>query len=74
MKYKFLKFVTLEEKHLTKIIEENKEKELTETMLNLRVSQLEKSLNQTEESVFSLEKQKLELETVSLFLSVKKLC
>lgn len=70
MKYTFLKFITLEEKHFTKMIDENKEKELTETMLNLRISQLEKALNKTEDSVFSLEKQKIELETVSSFLAV----
>lgn len=48
-----------------KVVEENKEKEVTENMLRLRASQLEKALNKTSDAVFSLEKQKIELETVS---------
>lgn len=53
------------EKYLNKITEENKEKEVTENMLRLRADQLEKALSRTGGVVLSLEKQHVELETVS---------
>lgn len=57
--------IEISEKNINKTVEENKEKEVTENMLRLRVDQLERALTKTGGMVLSLEKQQVELETVS---------